>query len=196
MTDILQRIKCRGPEYMPWLVLGAVCLIIQWLHLGETLLFNRSLIEQGQIWRLLTAHFTHLNWNHLWLNLAGVFMVAIFFGRYVSNRYWIISIIFISLFCSAGLMLDKQLENYVGFSGVLHGLFIIGARYELTRYKTSGIVLLVLIIGKLIWEQVYGSLPGSEEITGGRVAVNAHLYGALGGVVYLWLGKVSGLNKS
>ncbi len=181
---------------MPWLILGAVCLFIQWLHLGETFLFSRTLIEQGELWRLITAHVTHLNWNHLWLNMAGVFMVAIFFGRYVSNRYWIISIIFISLFCSAGLMLDKQLENYVGFSGVLHGLFIIGARYELTRYKTSGIVLLVLIIGKLIWEQVYGSLPGSEEITGGRVAVNAHLYGALGGVVYLWLGKVSGLNKS
>ena len=195
MTDILQRIKCRGIEYMPWLVLGAVCLFIQWLHLSETFLFNRTLIEQGELWRILTAHVTHLNWNHLWLNMAGVFMVAIFFGRYVSNRYWVISIIFISLFCSAGLMLDKQLENYVGFSGVLHGLFIIGARYELTRYKTSGIVLLVLIVGKLIWEQVVGSLPGSEEITGGRVAMNAHLYGALGGVVYLWLGSMGYKSK-
>lgn len=187
MTDILQRIKCRGVEYIPWLILCAVCLLIQWLHLGETFLFNRTLIEQGQIWRLLTAHLTHLNWNHLWLNMAGVFMVAVFFGRYVSNRYWLISIVFISLICSAGLMLDQRLENYVGFSGVLHGLFIIGARFELTRYKASGIVLLVLIIGKLIWEQLVGSLPGSEEITGGRVAVNAHLYGALGGALFLWI---------
>jgi len=82
-------------------------------------------------------------------------------------------------------MLDMQLVRYVGLSGVLHGLFIIGARWELKRYNLSGVVLLLLIVGKVIWEQINGALPGSESMSGGKVAVNAHLYGLMAGLVYL-----------
>jgi len=140
---------------------------------------------------LLTGHFTHLNWSHFWLNMGGVLMVMVFFAAYQSTAYWLGAIVFIALLCSAGLMLDMQLNRYVGFSGVLHGLFIIGARFEMRRYKWSGVVLLVLIVAKLIWEQVFGAMPGSEEMTGGRVAVNAHLYGAVAGAIYLGIaGKV------
>jgi len=114
-------------------------------------------------------------------------MVMVFFAAYQSTAYWLGAIVFIALLCSAGLMLDMQLNRYVGFSGVLHGLFIIGARFEMRRYKLSGVVLLLLIVAKLIWEQVFGAMPGSEEMTGGRVAVNAHLYGAVAGGGYLWL---------
>ena len=33
----------------------------------------------------------------------------------------------------------------------------------------------------MIWEQVYGPAPGSEEMAGGNVIVNAHMYGAIAG---------------
>jgi membrane associated rhomboid family serine protease len=42
-------------------------------------------------------------------------------------------------------------------------------------------VLLALLVGKLTWEATNGPLPGSEALTGGRVATDAHLYGACGG---------------
>ena len=181
MTDILQRLQV----HRLWLLLIALCFVMQYLQINGA--FDRGLIEQGEVWRLLSGHITHLGWSHFWLNMLGVLMVMLFFGSYQSNTYWLGAMVFIALFCSAGLMLDMQLNRYVGFSGILHGLFIIGARYEMQRYKWSGIVLLVLIVAKLIWEQVFGAMPGSEEMAGGRVAVNAHLYGAIAGGVYLWL---------
>ncbi|VAW69472.1 Integral membrane protein [hydrothermal vent metagenome] len=167
-----------------WLVLFFLCFLIQFFQLADYFAFNRTLIEQWQLWRLLSGHLTHLSWNHFLLNMAGLFMVAFFFAGYQSRGYWIGALLFIALVCSAGLMLDNQLQRYVGFSGVLHGLFIIGGRWELKKHTTSGAVLLVLIVGKLIWEQLYGALPGSETMAGGRVAVNAHLYGAIAGAVY------------
>jgi len=36
---------------------------------------------------------------------------------------------------------------------------------------------------KLAWEQLYGSLPGSEELAGGNVVVDAHFYGAISGLL-------------
>ncbi len=174
-------------SYKLWLVLFILCALIQFFELHALLRFDRPLIEQGQWWRLISGHFTHLGWSHFWLNMAGMGLVAVFFSAYQSDRYWAAAIIFISFFCSVGLMLDHQLDRYVGFSGVLHGLFILGGRLEMQRYKLSGMVLLAVIVGKLIWEQMYGALPGSESMTGGRVAVNAHLYGALAGGFFIFI---------
>jgi len=181
MKDMLQGLQV----HKLWLLLIILCFALQFLQINAA--FDRSLIEQGEAWRLLSGHFIHLNWSHFGLNMAGVLMVAVFFANYQSSTYWLRAIVFIALLCSAGLMLDMQLNRYVGFSGVLHGLFIIGAWFEMRRYKLSGVVLLVLIVAKLIWEQVFGAMPGSEEMTGGRVAVNAHLYGAVAGGVYLMI---------
>lgn len=184
---MLQRVIPQFRTQKLWLVLFVMCLLVQFLHLEPYFRFDRQLIGEWQLWRLVTGHLTHLNWNHFGLNMAGLIMVAIFFAAYQTSRYWLIALVFITLTCSMGLWLDGQLDRYVGLSGVLHGLFIIGGYWELKRYKTSGIVLLVLIAGKLIWEQLNGALPGSESMTGGRVAINAHLYGAMAGCIYLLL---------
>ena len=171
--------------YKLWLVLFILCFTIQLLHLEPFFRFDRQLIEKWQLWRLISGHLTHLNWSHFLLNMVGLSMVAVFFSSYKSNSYWIEALLALSLVCSVAMLLDNQLDRYVGFSGVLHGLFIIGGRWEMKRYKVSGAVLLTIIIGKIIWEQKFGALPGSESMTGGRVAVNAHLYGAVAGGLFL-----------
>ncbi len=181
MMFILQQIRRRKL----WLVLILLCFLIQLLQLHDLLRFDRVLIQQGELWRMLSGHVTHLGWNHLGLNMAGLVIVMLFFSAYQTPAYWILAMLSLALVCSAGLLLDGQLNRYVGLSGVLHGLFIIGGWLEYKRYRLSGFVLLVLMTAKLVWEQWYGALPGSESMAGGRVAVNAHLYGALAGVVYI-----------
>jgi len=185
MTVILQQLG----RYKLWLVLMGLCLFVQVFNLDVYLRFDRALIGQWQVWRLLTGHITHLNWGHLYLNLAGLLIVGAFFASYQLDRYWIAGMVFIALVCSLGLMLDGQLDRYVGLSAVLHGLFIIGGRWELKRYRLSGMVLLGVVIAKLIWEQVYGALPGSESMAGGKVAINSHLYGAIAGAIYLLISE-------
>jgi len=177
-------------KYKLWIVLFLICFFIQWLNQAPLFRFDRQLIEHWQWWRLITGHVTHLNWSHFLLNMAGLAMVAFFFSSYKSDLYWLQALLFTAFFCSVGMLLDQQLNRYVGLSGVLHGLFIIGGRWELRRYKLSGAMLLAIIIGKLIYEQMLGALPGSESMTGGRVAINSHLYGALAGGVFLLLGRI------
>ena len=48
-----------------WLLLIGGCLLLQLMDLAESLRFDRGLIEQGDYWLLLSAHFVHLNWHHL-----------------------------------------------------------------------------------------------------------------------------------
>lgn len=174
-----------------WLILLAGCLLLQIMGLAESLRFDRSLIGQGDYWLLLSAHFVHLNWNHLWLNLAGLVLVMVFFGRYCAITVWSAVILLSALSVALGLLwFNDNIHWYVGLSGVLHGLFVVGAWYEYRHYAKSGAVLVLLIMAKLIWEQVSGALPGSESMTGGHVVVDAHLYGALGGLLFLLLHQV------
>jgi rhomboid family GlyGly-CTERM serine protease len=185
--NILHKLR----NYKLWLVLFLLCFFIQLLHLQPMLRFDRQLIEQWQLWRLVSGHLSHLNWSHFALNMAGLSMVAFFFSAYKSTAYWASAVLFIALVCSAGMLIDHQLDRYVGLSAVLHGLFIIGGRWEMKRYTLSGAVLLAIIIGKLFWEQMYGALPGSEAVTGGRIAINSHLYGAIAGGLFLLKKPVS-----
>ena len=51
------------------------------------------------------------------------------------------------------------------------------------QVPAESVVICALVIGKLIYEQLFGPLPGSESTSGGSVVVNAHLYGAIGGAI-------------
>lgn len=174
-----------------WLVLCAVLILLQWPDTEPGLRFDRDAIAGGELWRLLSAHLVHLGWNHLWLNLGGLLLVALFFSQYYSLRFWLALLLFCGLF--TGLMLyalNPQLHYYVGLSGVLHGLFVVGAWGERQHFRISAYVLLALLVAKLAWEQTFGAMPGSESMIGGQVLVDAHLYGAIAGGLFLLLHQV------
>ena len=171
-------------NHLLWLLIVVLTTVLQFGGYVENWRFDRGLIESGHYWLLLSGHFVHLNWTHWGLNMAGLGIVAFFFTAYGNVVRWLSVIIVSSVFVAAGLYwFNSSVSTYVGLSGVLHGLFIYGAFHEIKRYPVSGYVLLVLLVGKLIWEFFYGALPGSEDLTEGRVVTDAHLYGAVGGFV-------------
>jgi len=101
---------------------------------------------------------------------------------------WLFVLLFSAIVTGLGLYwFHPGLIWYVGLSGVLHGLFIYGAIREIRFYPFSGYALLLLICAKLFWEYMNGALPGSESMTGGRVVVEAHLYGAIAGLAAVFL---------
>ena len=170
-------------NHVLWLFLFVICFTLQSAGMASTLQFDRGLIDQGQIWLLLTGHLGHLNWAHWGLNMAGLVVVAVFFSLYGSVLDWLFVLLFSATVTGLGLYwFHPELIWYVGLSGVLHGLFIYGAIREIRYYPVSGYVLVLLLSGKLYWEYMNGALPGSEEMTGGRVIVEAHLYGAIAGL--------------
>lgn len=146
--------------------------------------YERGAIQSGEIWRLITGNLVHLGWEHLLLNLTGLILIWLLFGRLLSARQWWIVSFVNCLAVGLGLLIfNPKLVWYVGLSGMLHGLFVTGLLINLRNGYKLEWLLLVAIVGKLIWEQFHGAMPGSAEIAGGAVIVDAHLYGAISGIV-------------
>ena len=166
------------------LALALLCVSLQYAGLADTLRFERSDIDSGHWWLLLTGNFVHLGSSHLWMNLAGFALVVALVWQHFSAKQWLLLIIASSIVVGVGLwQFNPEVYGYVGFSGTLHGLIIAGCLADLRVYPKSAAILLALIVGKLTWEQVAGALPGSESVAGGSVVVDAHLYGAIAGAV-------------
>jgi len=143
-----------------------------------------AISDNYQYWRLFTAHFSHLGWSHLWLNVAGLMLIFVFFAACLSTRYWITSFLIASLSISVLIyFLNPEIRWYVGLSGVLHALFILGGIADIRIRKWEGISFTAIILAKVIYEQIAGPLPGSEEAAGGPVLVDAHFYGAMIGFI-------------
>jgi len=167
------------------LAAGLACLAQWWEPRSiELLRYQRVEVLDGEWWRLVSAHFVHLGWQHLLMNLAGLALVFGLFHRWLTPLtflFWTLcSLLVIDV---AFLLLDRELEWYVGLSGVLHGLMVAGAVMDIRNRRWGGELILGIVVIKLAWEQFYGPLPGSEATAGGSVVVNAHLYGAVGGLL-------------
>jgi len=146
--------------------------------------WDRAAIADGQLWRLLSGHLVHLNLSHLLLNGAGLILVWMLVGQNMSTSRWLLIIVVAIAGINAGFWwLDTELQWYVGLSGLLHGLLAAGLVAGLQNSRGESMLIGLFVIAKLVFEQVAGPLPGSENASGGAVIVNAHLYGAVAAAV-------------
>ena len=165
-------------------MVGAVSAALQMLGLDRAIAWDRDALAGGEIWRFVSGHFVHLGWSHLALNLAGLALIAWIVGRAWDWPGWlVVTLARIGVIGAGFWTLNPHLEWYVGLSGLLHGLLAAGLVVGLARREAESVVLAVLVAGKLAWEQLAGPLPGSEGASGGAVIVDAHLYGAVGGIL-------------
>ena len=179
---ILTSLNCDGMYGVGLLVACAVLLLPELGgDAGRALLrYDRAGLAAGQWWRLLTAHVVHLGFEHAALNSLGLVLMWALFARDYTPRQWV-SIALASIAAiDAGLWLrDSTVAWYVGSSGALHGVMAAGTLAHLRRRDLDGWILGAFIIVKLTYEQTSGALPFAE---GEGVVVDAHLYGALGGL--------------
>lgn len=144
--------------------------------------FDPLAIQSGEVWRLVSGHLVHLGTAHFSLNAAGLALVWYLVGDAFDARQWLLVSAGCVLTMDLGFwFLSPQLGWYVGLSGLLHGFLAAGLTQRLWRPEPETLVLAVLLLGKLAWEQLGGPLPGSEVAAGGPVVVDAHLFGAFGG---------------
>jgi len=157
----------------------------------EALRYDRVWIGQGEAWRLVSGHFAHLGWSHLALNSVGLLLVWFLVGGAYTLGAWMFIVGVTMATMDIGFwFLNPALYWYVGMSGLLHGILVAGIVTRLRKIDTETAVLLLLLIGKISWEQFGGPVPGSESTSGGPVVVDAHLYGALGGVLGAFLLRI------
>jgi rhomboid family GlyGly-CTERM serine protease len=170
-----------------WL-LGLLTAVVVLLAVGgdslrSLLRYERAaIIQNGEVWRLLTGHLVHGSFSHMALNLAGMVLLAGLFPRHYSLRAWlVIAAASIAVIDVGFVWYEPQLEWYVGLSGVLHGA-LAGGAITWWRYESKGLAMAMsaLLAAKLAWEQSNGALPFSGDM---NVIVAAHLYGAIGGAI-------------
>ncbi|RMH22714.1 MAG: rhombosortase [Gammaproteobacteria bacterium] len=165
--------------------LALISLSIQFSEPAQTLLrYDRAAIANGEIWRLLTGNLAHLNWPHLWLNLAGLLLIWLLTQHLFSTRQWGLAFLFTSLGVSSGLYIfDSELLWYVGLSGILHGLLVAPLTFNIRNNCLADHALLAIVLLKVIWEQFQGPMESSEALIEGQVVTDAHLFGAISGLV-------------
>jgi rhomboid family GlyGly-CTERM serine protease len=153
---------------------------------SEWLAYDRNLIEQQQIWRLLTGNFLHTNFNHLLLNCAGLILLWALHGQYFKTKQYLL---FMTVLCLGTTLsvyaFSPQLRWYVGLSGALHGLFLLGAYFDIKHGLKSGWLLIIGVLVKVAHEQYYGASDDIAELIGANVAIDAHLYGCLSALLLI-----------
>ena len=176
----------------PWLGLAFIMTVLQLIPDAPSWLrFDRVLIGTGEVWRLFTANFIHLGWGHLALNVAGLLVLGWLFAEDFPVRDWGLILVISALASSLGIWFwAPDVDRCVGLSGALHGLFAAGGLAWVRAGLGGGIGLLLGGAGKLVYEQTAGSMPFSADVVGGPVVTEAHLWGAIGGILavaLLWL---------
>ncbi len=169
------------------LLLSLLAFACEAADLAPALRWDRAGIAGGEFWRLASGHIAHLGWSHLGMNLLGLLLVWLLAGNALSSVEWAFVLAVSVVGINAGFWwMSPSLAWYVGLSGVLHALLVAGASAIAIRdleRRFEALVLLVLLFLKLAYEQLAGPMPGSSAAAGGPVVVDAHLYGALAGIV-------------
>ncbi|MGM0481439.1 MAG: rhombosortase [Pseudomonadota bacterium] len=153
-------------------------LVPEW-HAGLTYHSSRAFTEG---WPLLTAHFVHLSWSHALFNFAGL-LVIVLVWRHLFTTRWLINAVLISAVCTSLLLLLLPWDiQFVGLSGVLHGLLLYGLLKDSRQQRWLLLAVAALVI-KVIAE-LLGWQPA--HFVGNDVAY-IHAAGLLSGLVLLKL---------
>ena len=159
------------------------------LHLLQATLqpileFNRVAIYDGQWWRLLTGHWFHTNTWHLLMNLGGYVLIMLLHGAYYSNKRFVLNMLLGNLLIGLALLCwSPDISIYVGLSGWLHALLVCGCCIDIEKQWSSGWLILLAVFGKVAWEQWQGASNEVVTLIGADVATDAHLYGAVVGLL-------------
>ncbi len=138
----------------------------------------------AEFWRLWTAHWVHVGWMHFFLNMLAFACLPFIFPH---ARNWHLCVLLLLLPPFISLIFYFYLpyiEAYAGLSGVLHGLYTaVGLVYlQYPKERKFAILVLLLIAAKLVWENTIGQ-TGTAQLIGSPVLTEAHLIGAIGGVL-------------
>ena len=130
------------------------------------------LVDQGEVWRLLTSGFLHADPIHLLLNMVGAYFLGSMLEPALGSVRFV-ALYLASLFAgSFGAMLLSPEAETVGASGAIFGL--LGAAFIIMRSR--GIDPMQSWIGPiLILNILFTFRPG--------ISIGGHLGGLLGGVL-------------
>ncbi len=185
---MLKFINTKSPSLIISVTAGVVILLLACFPdiFFPFLSLERTKLEQGEVWRLLTCNFVHFGWPHSLMNLAafGIFSAA--FASEFSGLRYVGLIFFCCLAVGLGVYtLNPEYEVYAGLSGAIHGLFVAGLLLNKRHVWWVNLLLVAALFGKIFMEHQPGyQATELQSLLPVAVAYDAHLYGALAGLVF------------
>lgn len=140
----------------------------------DALVLDREAVLGGELWRLWSGHWVHLDLRHAAINLCALALLALIAARMRQLRPLLArSLLMMPLTAVLLLLAAPGLQWYAGLSGLLHGW----AAWLLLRHGgRTAAVGAVLLAGKLVWEQL-----APTALAAVPVIHAAHLAGAIVG---------------
>jgi rhomboid family GlyGly-CTERM serine protease len=179
----------------PWATLAVSALAavaLAWPAASEALIYERTRILHGEIWRAWTGHVVHFGASHFFWDLAvflpaGCWLERLWPGR--ARGLYLAAPLVIS---ATLLAWDPGLLRYAGLSGLATGVLALLAGLQLRRRGPEPVWfwagVLALVAGKIAVELVTKQPLVVGGFAGIRTVPQAHIVGALCGAV-LVLGR-------
>ena len=173
--------------WLPPALLSAVCglLMLGGTTLADLLRYDRAAIAAGQWWRLLSGSLVHLGWWHWLFNVLSLALLVLLCPERLSPLEWLRRLAALGLGMSLGLyFLSPGIQTYVGLSGPVYGLFVLGLGRQALRRDDIAIACLVFLAARIGWELVMGASASETRLIGGQVVAVSHLYGVGSALLY------------
>lgn len=173
-----------------WVFSGIIfaLIVLQCLHSLELIdiAYRRSAIQSGEWWRLVTGQYVHNNLAHLLMNVIGLVIIYTLASLYRHANTYIAALVLTTPALGLALFyFEKDLEYYVGISGVLHGVLVaLGIVFASTSSKRLGYLLVFSVSVKVYFEYIgVLSVDNVQQAIGIPVCFGAHHLGVISGVV-------------
>lgn len=158
---------------------------------SELFRYQQNWLDSGDYWRVLSAHWVHVNWKHLFLNAAGLLLCLSIAGPGWSYTRWL----FYQLIFALGIsflftLFNPRLDWYVGYSGILYGIFLLAAIDLYDRDRLIAFLLGAAIVIKITLEQTSDINLTTSGMIGSPVVVDAHLYGVILAILIALMNRV------
>lgn len=170
-------------------IVASLCALLQ-LFMPQL----KLLTENTASYTYLTGHFVHLHWKHWLMNMLALFCLPLLLPKIRRCHFWLVSV-FLSVGISilllwAGQLQAQRITDYVGLSGVLHGLYIFFALLAVTQLvrpheqyiRIQSVILVIGLLAKTVYEMHFHPTQSAEFI-GASVVYAAHMDGVILGVV-------------
>tara|TARA_R110002074_G_scaffold276192_1_gene447635 strand:- start:78 stop:608 length:531 start_codon:yes stop_codon:yes gene_type:complete len=156
----------------------------------ELMYLHIDSFKQGQYWRFFTGHFIHYSWIHCISNVVGLLLLSGIFHHTKQATNWILVLLITIVVISTCLILfSNQLEWYVGFSGVLTGMYAYASIKTFKENAGVSALLFIALFTYVALQTLEGELVSSVLMSDLKTSSYAHAYGLIAGGLYAVIEK-------